>query len=336
MRTFIKRVLYFFLIGLIGISIPLASYIYMDPFKVLYEYKDYSYPDVIPNRDYISTEMFNKNFHKYRYNSFIFGSSRTLAFKPESWKKFLKKSDSPFMFDASAESIYGIYKKIKYLDSLKVQINNALIILCRDASFINSGNQEGHLFVKHPATSGGSKLNFHKIFLNAYLDPHFLYNFYVFKFSHKYKTTMKGYIEFRKITYDTITNKICIIDQEKELALSPAQYYNKRANIFYPRIKERNDSIQRITLKQVFMLKEIIRIFKKNNTNYKVILSPLYEQIKFNKADFTILKDVFGEYLYDFTGNNRFTESKTNYYESSHYNTEVGDSILSIIYKGLP
>jgi hypothetical protein len=46
-----------------------------------------------------------------------------------------------------------------------------------------------------------------------------------------------------------------------------------------------------------------------------------------------ILKGLFGENLYDFSGKNAFTEDKYNFYESSHYRKKVGDGIMAIIYK---
>lgn len=333
MKQFITKLAYFSLIGIIPILSLFSSYLYFDPFKVLRHYDDYSYPYVIPNRDYISTDMFINNHKKNNYNSFIFGSSRTLAFRPKSWSKFLSVKDNPFMFDASGESIYGIYTKLKYLDSTNVEIKNALIILCRDCSFSQAENHKGHLFVKHPATSGEDNISFQFDFFKAYLSPKFLFNFYSFKILGNYKPFMSGYIENRKITFDTLTNEINIIDQETEIVQNPTEYYAKRKELFYVRISEKTDSIQRINKKQLFMLKEVKRILEKNNTNYKVVLSPLYEQIKFNNSDLLLLENEFGNNLYDFSGKNSFTDNKTNYYETSHFRPNVGDSILKIIYK---
>jgi hypothetical protein len=277
--------------------------------------------------------MFVNNHKKNNYNSFILGSSRTLAFRPNSWRKYLPDDDSPFMFDASGESIYGIYTKLKYLDSTNIEIKNALIILCRDVSFSSSENHKGHLFIKHPATSGESSLSFQLDFIKAYFSSKFLINFYSYKILGSYKSFMSGYIEKRKITFDTLTNEINIIDQETEVIQHPTEYYATRKELFYERIDEKTDSIQRITKKQILMLKEVKRILEKNNTNYKIILSPLYEQIKFNPVDLALLRDEFGNNLFDFSGKNSFTDNKINFYETSHFRPIVGDSILKIIYR---
>ncbi|MBP6584896.1 MAG: hypothetical protein KA215_04430 [Flavobacterium sp.] len=332
MRQFINNILRFSLSILIPLLILLIGYFNYDPFKVLYNYSNYSYPYVIPNRDYVSTEMFIKNHNKYKYNSFIFGSSRTLAFHPQTWKKYLKPTDSPFMFDASGESIYGIYTKIKYLDSIHTPINNAIILICRDVTFRDSVNPSGHLFIKHTATSLEGKIAFQFTFVKAYLSPRFLYSFYMYTFSKNFKPYMAGYIENRKITYDSITNMVRIIDQENEITHYPDKYYKEHENVFYKRQNEITDSIARINPTQIMMLKEINKILQKNNTNVKVIISPLYEQIKFNPEDIKVLKSIFHNDLYDFSGKNYFTDSKYNYYENSHYRPLVGDSILQFIY----
>ncbi len=336
MKGFIKQVAVFILFGMFPFIIPLTGYLYLDPFKVLYTYNDYSNPYVLPNRDYVSTEMFIKNEARYKYNSFIFGSSRTLAFRPASWQIHLSKNDSPYMFDASGETIYGIYSKIKYLDSKNVKLNNVLIILCRDVAFSHSENQKGHIFIKHPVTSGESNIAFQIEFFKAYLNPKFLFSYYTYVITRKQKPFMSKYIEDRKITFDTITNELSIPDQETEITQNPAQFYLKRKDLFYNRKGEQIDSVQRINRKQLIMLQEVKRILEKNKTNYKVVISPLYDQIKFSNNDIGILKNLFGDNLFDFSGKNQFTESLTNYYEPSHYRPFVGDSILNIIYRSKP
>ncbi|MFM7053473.1 MAG: histidine kinase, partial [Bacteroidota bacterium] len=102
---------------LVLLAIFLILYAYNDPFKVLRPYADYSYSSVFTNRDFVSTSMFIKQFPKNKYNSFIFGSSRTMAYRPEVWDRYLDNDSRVFVFDAAGESVYGIYHKLKYLDA---------------------------------------------------------------------------------------------------------------------------------------------------------------------------------------------------------------------------
>jgi hypothetical protein len=148
---------------------------------------------------------------------------------------------------------------------------------------------------------------------------------------------MFGYIEKKQTAYDSLTNEISVIDREAEIIENPTEYYLQRRALFDEKRDEkrdeRTDSTQQITKKQLFMLKEIRRILEKHKTNYTVVLSPLYEQIKFNTSDLSLLKNEFGNNLYDFSGKNAFTKDKKNYYETSHFRPNVGDDILKIIYE---
>lgn len=277
--------------------------------------------------------MFLNNRSRYHYNSFVFGSSRTLAFRPGSWARYLPSGSSPYMFDANIESVYGIYTKLRFLDSLQVHIDNALIILCTDASFMFDANNDGHLFIKDPKTSGESELAFQLTFYKAYLNSNFLVSYYRYLITKKVTASMSKYLEYRRISYDTITNEIRILDQEEEISKNITAYYKARKKIFYPQAGEHIDTSRQIDSRRLFMLGEIKRILEKNHTSYKVVISPLYDQLKFNEADFTILKSLFENHLYDFSGSNYFTNDKHNYYEASHYRPIVGDSILHKIYE---
>ncbi len=334
MNAFIKKVLLFLIVGSFPLWFLLLGYFIFDPFMVLREYDDFSYSYVLPNRDYISTEIYLRNYPTQKYNSFIFGSSRTLAFRPDSWEKNLNGNSNPYVFDASGESIYGINKKIKLIDHLGEKIDNALIILCEDVSFQRAENHEGHLYIKHPETSGENKLSFHMTFIKAYYNPTFLLSFYDYKLTGNFKPYMSEFLESRKMAFDKINNKMIIEDQEEDLLKDPESYYSKRESVFYPRgINEKNDSLPQINAIHQELLEEIVAILEKQNTNYYVVIGPLYNQVKFHPKDLALLKEYFGDRLYDFSGINSFTEEITNYYESSHYRPIVGDSIMNYIYK---
>ena len=105
-------------------------------------------------------------------------------------------------------------------------------------------------------------------------------------------------------------------------------------------------SIHKINSKQILMLKEINSILKKHRTNFKIIISPLYNQVKINNIDLDIINNIFPKnVVFDFSGKNIITENKLNYYEyyanptlnmsrnqSSQYVSSVGDKLMQVIY----
>lgn len=332
MKQFLKRLCLFVLFPFVFL---LGGYIYFDPFKVIYAYDNYDRTPVISSRDYISTEHYLKNKGKYHYNSFIFGSSRTIAFKTDVWKQYLEDDAILYKFDASAESVSGITAKLKYLDKEKAGIKNALIILCRDWSFSSNKNRTEHLFKKHPAVSGKSWLDFHLTFFKAYLNPRFLWVYYNYKLTGKYKDWMVYVIAQDQFTIDTVTNEMTETVLDKKIEKDPKQHVKDLGGVFYNRPEiAKEDSISRIDQDYLVQLKEMKSILEKQGTNYKIVAGPLYEQVKWNKKDKDILIKIFGKNFYDYTGKNKFTDNEENYYEDSHYRPVVGTVILHEIYQG--
>ncbi|MDZ4713288.1 MAG: hypothetical protein SGI89_13330 [bacterium] len=320
---------------LLPVVILLTGFFIFDPFKIVYSYKDF-YEDYIIflNRDYVSTEMYINNSEKNKYDSFIFGSSRTIAYKTQSWKKYLDSSAKPFLYDASAEQVDGIYLKIKFLEKTGSPIRNAIIIICRDCSFAKYDPESGHLFVKHPEISGKSYFSFYKPFIKDYFNFNFLRSYYDYRLNHKVKNFMWGIIDPKQLVVDPVTNDLFPVNIENEIKTDSVKFFAGIASQFYHRGNNIPLSEPAISETHIEMLKEIERIFKEKNTDYKIIISPLYEQKKFAEKDMQILDNIFGaEHVYDFSGVNEFTDDYHNYYEASHYRISVGDEILKRIYQ---
>ncbi|PZF71098.1 hypothetical protein DN068_20585 [Taibaiella soli] len=335
MKRFLKRTFLFLAFPLVIVVLLVGSYLYFDPFKVVFHYSDYSGSIVGLNRERVSTQTYLRNKDRYGYNAFIFGSSRTKAYRAASWKKHLPSDAKPFLFDASCETTYGIYRKVRYLDSIQAPLKYALVILCRNASFGPARDFDQFIHKKDPVISGGSNWDYQLTFFKAYANFRFITAFYSAQLN-GYQSWMGSILMPRPTTYDTITNDQYSLAQEKELRDNPDAYYKKHEAIFYKRNGETTSPEVQIEGQNAFMLREIARIFEKNHTEYKVVLSPLYEQVKFNPKDIEFLQSVFGNRLYDFSGANYFTADIRHYYENSHYRPMVGDSIMNIIYSTNP
>jgi hypothetical protein len=336
MKKFTLKLLLF----LSPIIFVLITYIYFDPFKVLYKYDCYYDPNnvscVTLNRDFVSTENWIRYYDTYKYDSYILGNSRSLYYKVEDWTKHITSNKNQcYHFDAANESLYGITKKFEFLESRNVAIKNAIIIF--DYQTLKQiKNTKMHIGIKHPFLSGENSMAFQLEYFKTYLDFKFLYAFLDYKYSGKVKTYMKKnyLLDDTPVNYDPITNEVSQDYYENIIKMNPGKFYGERKGIFYKR-----DTLELVNGKvikdeQLEMLVMIKKILNKNHTNYKIIINPLYDQKKFNHVDLNELKKIFGvDNVFDFSGINEFTKDKYNYYESSHYRPHLASKIMEIIYR---
>ncbi len=340
MQTFIYRLFRFSLIGLIPLIIASVLYVIFDPFKVLHYYDSFVETDakgmVTLDQDYVSTTTFINNSRKTNYNSFIFGNSRSIFYQVSDWKRHLNQDASCFHFDASGESLYAINKKNEFIDNKGNEISNILLVLDY-ATLIQDKPKSDHLGIISPALVNNSNIiEFHKTFFLAFLTPKFLYAFLDFKISGYIKPYMKQnyLLDDRPRNYDVLTNELRF-DYFEDMIRTNNYYTSERLSVFF----NRDTTIQKFSPECIFenqksMLKNILSITKKHNTSIKIVINPLYDQLKLNEEDLKYLINLFGENnVFDFSGINKFTNDYRNYYETSHYRPHVAREILEIIYK---
>ena len=88
-----------------------------------------------------------------------------------------------------------------------------------------------------------------------------------------------------------------------------------------------------IAEQQYDLLMKIANICRKNDTDFKFIIGPEYDQVKLNQKDFTTLQKVFGKNnVYDFTGKNGLTDNIHNFYDPDHFRPIAGDYMLKVVY----
>jgi hypothetical protein len=332
MKNFLINLIYFTIVPIIWLCV----YISLDPFKVICHYDRFVENNakayIILNQDYVSTKTFDNNYKKYLYNSFIFGNSRSIFYQISDWKSYIGQKNSELHFDASDEALYALHKKILYVDSKKVNIDNVLLVL-DDGLLKKDKPNSGPLFEISPQLENNKNfLSFHFTYFRAFASPSFFIPVIYFKLTNNVPPFMKGALDYRQRTVDPITNELQFEEIEKMIA--DGKYYTKeRLDLFYERGTVQVYSKPSILSSQKLMLKDINDIFIKHHTNYKIIISPLYDQVKLNQDDLQYLKGLFGERnVFDYSGINDFTKDYTNFYETSHYRPHVPRKILSEIY----
>ncbi len=336
--TFLKKS------GLLAIPLVAVVVIYLlaDPFKVIRNYPVFyksGYPCYISlNRDYVSTTTFDKYYSTNHYNSFILGNSCSIFYEVKDWKQHLNSNPICFHFDAFAENIYGIYKKVKYLDNKVSNIDNVLLILDYPTLSVTEP-VKSHLFGISPQLENNRNLfEFHLECLKGFLNPRFLFAFVDFNLFGKIRDYMKDTYIFddRPIFYELSSNEIRFNYFEEIISINPGLYYGPREHVFYQRTGEVKYFPPCIDDKQKMFLEQIKNIFDKHKTNYKIIINPLYNQIGLNPYDLRFLCEIFGkENVFDFSGINEFTNNNRNYYDLIHYRPLVTRKIMEKIYKNV-
>lgn len=314
------------------LTLPVILFVIIDPFMIVMDNRgniritdEYN---ITPNRDFQSTELFLKNDNDY--NSFIFGNSRSFFYNIKTWQKYI--DGNCFHFNSSAESIFGIERKLKFLNDKNVKIENALIIL--DHGTLNeTTNSKGHLFIKHPLISGQSFTSFYLEMFKGFFPKSMIAHSDLWLTGKRKKYMSKYGIRENVWKIDLNSNQLTYFLYDSILEEDINAYYKVKENIFYQRGSVQQYSKVAIGANQKELLLNIKSILSSQKTNFKIIINPLYDQIKMSSEDLNYLKNLFGENnVFDFSGINEYTESKYNYYERSHYRPHVANKIMEVIY----
>jgi hypothetical protein len=333
MKKFIRKFVFF----LLPFVFLVVLYFILDPFKVLYKYDFYFNHSVngvvFLNTNYVSTANFDNHYDDNQYTSFIFGNSRGWFYKIIDWKKHIG-NEPAYHFTTGGESLYAIHKKVLYLDTKGVDIKNALLVLDHEI-LVQDEPKDGHLGIMAPQLEDYQNwFQFHLASLKGFFNISFFYAYIDFIISGKVKRYMERnrLLDDRPFSYNYKTNQISFNYYEK--LISENRYYtDERMKIFYERENKILYSPVSIEEKQKRMLLEILLVFEKQETDYKIILSPVYSQEQLAKEDVAYLELLFGDQnVFNFMGRNRFTEDYRNYYEKDHYRPHVAKEILDIVY----
>ena len=323
----------------------MALYVWKDPFKVLYHYDNY-FPqnyhlDIPVNRDVVSTEQLLTNIKKRVPEAFVFGSSRSRVYRVAYWSKYIGTTNI-YHYDAYKENLLGVERKINFLHERGIVMKDALIIL--DSQLLSgTANMKAFMFAKSPKITKDLGVSFQLSCFTAFLDKSFLFEYIKYLVTHKTQTEMFGdklpFFEAVQV-YDPVSNEERFeqFDSAIEFANRDSLYQEnlKHAHefAFYERPADLRYSSPVIFEAQKNMLLHMKQILDEDKTKYKIVISPLFDQKKLAASDLTVLKTIFGaDNVYDFSGQNIFTASPANYYESSHYRPNVGKAIIDSIYR---
>lgn len=307
MKDYKRFITIFILFIIIDLAVIIGININIDNYGIFRT--DFSKQIIEPNQNYVKMRYILAN--KYKYNSFIFGSSRIGKIDP------FKISDGKYYNFTYADGLPQEHlKNIKILLKNRVKIKNILLGL------------DDFSYRLYPAEHENSLLNMP--YPSNIFEKVILFSNYFIRMPKKF--TEKEITQ--KLDYD-ITNsgrplcKDCdekidkdIINFAKDKRFEvPTHSENK--NVYLP--------------ETISSIKELVKICKDNNIKLRIFINPVHKTsyLANNIQNFDKFKKELAlttDY-YDFSGLNKITTNNIMYYETSHYRVKVGDMIIDKIYK---
>lgn len=305
----------------------LAWYIIDDPFMLYWSNEhlfEYGQRKQCGNDAYRGIRWMDQYDDTMHYNSFIVGSSRSGFYNIEDWKPYLADDASCFHFSQNGDNLLGSWQRIKYLYNRFDRIDNILLVM--DPSFIEDMKpHRGHLFMQPWQVTGRKDfMEFNREHIVAF-------------FSWDYQKRLWGLTnEDTDLHYYYIPeyNELHKDGAEALLDSLPEAYYACLDVIFpYDRSGIETISEPKILEEQCQALIEIRDLFVSHHTDYRIVISPMYDQVKLNPQDLQFLNETFGEdKVFDFSGINEYTNDVSNYYEKNHYRPKLCKRLLERLY----
>jgi len=248
------------------------------------------------------------------YNSFIFGSSRSTGLYGCYLNQKLQNSNF-FHYANWTETIGGIAAKLEFLDSKNYQIDNAVIFFDTNGTFRGDGkiNDTDHYYLTKESRFNYYATHYKRFFTNMNIDK-----IRILAGTRVSDATFTNW-ESDPHTNDprhVCTSEVLINYGNKEL--DSLQYHEtidslRKVGFFYERDGAQKFLDSQISNREKLYLSRIKEIFDKHNTQYFIIISPLYDQLKFSEQDMSVITKLFGNRVYDFSGVNDLTNDYYNF-----------------------
>jgi hypothetical protein len=330
MKNFLLRFFYFSILPLALFGTLVTFYIKRDVYQDIGTYENYSWKYFVQPLGDISTK---KLLHSTTpYNSFIFGSSRTCGVYACYLQHHIPGSRF-FHYANWSESIGGIYAKINLLDSLGYRIDNVLFYFDTDATF----SKEGKCVNDHYLLTGEGKAAYYLEHFRNYVPPNLDREKFDLLFLNSPEKKAFPNWHSDKQTNDanhtcsdsTVLNygypslkssQVAKVDSLKKIGFS---YTGTDPQVYSP---------PQISADEQKILRKIKALLVKHHTAYSIVITPLCDRLKFNAADLSLLKNILGEHVFDFSGTNGVTANAENYPDKKHFPPYVSKLIVDSVF----
>ncbi|EFM01399.1 hypothetical protein [Hoylesella marshii] len=313
-----------------------AAYVAEDPFMVLRNYDDYDHPTLCQNEGMVSWLKYKRYRSKMHYDSFIMGSSCTMAYECSEWKKYIK--GSPFRMFCNAEGMADILQKVEALDREPHQRIRNLLIVLEDRMVMKSRMQTDAMHIMPPEVSGMGWVKYQTTFLQAFCSPSYLFPYVKYKLGWADKKEIKGIVNTDGATHTRYTNDAVLTEEHKIDSLGNDYWKQGAWEKQGKEPQQYNVLPAYLSEPQQVTLRKIAAICRRHGTDVRIIIGPSYHQTAFNPADVAVLRRIFGKAsVYDFSDSaHHALTAQHNYYDPPHYRKQVGRQILREVYGASP
>jgi hypothetical protein len=281
----------------------------VDPYGIFFNvYKDLNYE---PNSHYLKIKYLLDNPSKF--DSFIFGSSRINYINPQ------KIPNAKYFNMTYASGLPNAhYEDIQILANNGVKIRNLLVGIDFMSLLENPEIEENDLLRKKYPVTFLQKLQFYKSYLFNMPELDFM------------KLARHGSIIDRSLVSECGITKIPKLDQA--IAKDPLWHISQPSMLMPISYVAPNLDIEN----NIRQIKNIVDFAKANDINLRLFINPAqtatYLNLNFENYFHAFKRLAEITDFYDFSGLNSVVIDNMNFYEASHYRSNVGDLIIAKIF----
>lgn len=318
-----KRFVLLCLLALLPALLVVALYLVKDPFHVVRPYKGqvYNPGDTIAltiNWGYVTVESYKYFDPQEHFDSFIFGSSLSGYYFINDWKRHLPADARPFHFNASRETLYGMFNKMLYLWHRGVTIKHALLVI-EDEMLMRRPLDEDVLFVQHPQTARNvSWWKFHQLYFNAYRHPEVV-AYLLCPGPMTRRVLDKGYATLDLSDRDERINEGSYRWADSVINVNPDVFFTPEHVARYQLPPKELPCPPKVTPHVESLLRDIAGLLEKMGTDYQVIIPPHYGYEAIGSSDLYAMELVFGpERVHDYSHDAKLGNDLHYYYDDGH------------------
>ena len=318
-----KRFVLLSLLALLPALLVVALYLVKDPFHVVRPYKGqvYNPGDTITltiNWGYVTVESYKYFDPQEHFDSFIFGSSLSGYYFIKDWERHLPEDARPFHFNASRETLFGMFNKLLYLWHRGANVKHALLII-EDEMLMRRPMDEDVLFVQHPETAREvSWWKFHQLYFNAYRHPEVV-AYLLCPGPMTQKVLEKGYATTDLSNRDESINESYYGWADSVINVNPEAFYTPEHITQFKLPMKELPCKSKITPQIESKLHDIAGLLEKMGTDYQVIIPPHYGYEAISSSDLYAMELIFGpERVHDYSHDPELGNDLHYYYDDGH------------------